>query len=137
MNTKKFPARLDVLHQILRWIQNTVEILGFEKSDLRKIELASEEALVNIIQHAYKGKQAGFIEVTVKKQNGFELILKDQGPYFNPLLEKVEVSLDVPLEKRLEGGLGIFMMKKYMDHIHYQREGSTNILTLIKNLPSY
>lgn len=137
MNTKKFPAKLDVLHQILKWIREVVEVLGFEKSDLRKIELASEEALVNIMQHAYKGQGTGFVEVTIKQGDKFELILKDQGPYFNPLLEKSEINLEIPLEKRLEGGLGIFMMKKYMDHISYQRDGSTNILRLVKNLPRY
>ena len=42
--------------------------------------------------------------------------------------------LTLPMEDRPIGGLGIFMVIKFMDSITYDYAGGENILTLIKNL---
>jgi len=136
LNTKKFPARLDTLHQMLQWIHKQIKSVGFEVSDLRKIELASEEALVNVIKHGYKNESAGFIELSVVIHDNDKMILtiRDKGLLFNPLKQEAKVDLESPLEQRLEGGLGILMMRQYMDQINYKRDGEYNLLTMIKKI---
>ncbi len=115
------------------WIRSQIAIMAFDVSTLRKIELASEEALVNIINHAYKD-HPGIIEIhiLVYPKNYVEIQIRDKGPPFDPLQHEVKIDKNAPLEERKEGGLGIMMIRKYMDEVHYRRDHDTNILILIK-----
>jgi anti-sigma regulatory factor (Ser/Thr protein kinase) len=38
------------------------------------------------------------------------------------------------LEKKPIGGLGIHLMKRFMDHLDYRREGAQNVLTMRKRV---
>lgn len=117
------------------WIRNQIAIMAFDGSTLRKIELASEEALVNIINHAYK-KHPGTIEIhilAVPKKH-VEIQIRDKGPPFDPLQQEVKIDKNTPLEEREEGGLGIMMMRKFMDEVRYRRDHDTNVLILIKKI---
>lgn len=117
------------------WIQDCLVQVGFDPSASRKIELASEEALVNIIRHGYKGNP-GKIQIGVKAfpKSHVEITIKDQGPLFNPLEQDSTFNPSAPIEERREGGLGILFIKSYMDEVLYRREGDVNILTLVKKL---
>jgi anti-sigma regulatory factor (Ser/Thr protein kinase) len=57
----------------------------------------------------------------------------DTGKHFNPL-EKIDPDIGAPIENRAIGGLGIYIAKKWMDSIHYERAGGENRLTLYKNI---
>lgn len=120
---------------MLFWIKEQLIQMGFERPTIRKVELASEEALVNIIRHAYK-QRSGHIEiqVTIYPKNRVEIAIRDQGPPFNPLEEERRIDPAIPLEERQEGGLGILLIRKYMDEVLYRREKDLNILTLIKKV---
>lgn len=124
---KTFPAKLDKLHAMLEFIINYANTINFEHNQILKIELAMEEAIVNIINYAY-AKRHGFIEVhcgTLDK-GGICVVLKDQGVAFNPL-EQAD-----PQGHENIGGYGLFLIRNVMDEIKYKRENETNILTLIK-----
>ena len=138
MTTKaQFHAILTELHPMLQWIRKGLESAHFDKSVLHKIELASEEALVNIIRHAYKDG-SGMIEIRVHAKDGFaEITIRDQGPPFNPLGHDTSFDLSAGIEERKVGGLGILFMREYMDEVCYQRDGNANILTLIKTTGSF
>ena len=131
-NRAVFPASLDQLHLMLEWIQTRFRDAGFDEQTLKKVELASEEAIANIILHGYQDR-IGQITVEVKRQgDALVLTFRDQAPPFNPLEHNSGFDPDIPLEEREIGGLGIFLMRQYMDDIEYKREGSANVLTLIK-----
>jgi anti-sigma regulatory factor (Ser/Thr protein kinase) len=133
---KIFYAQLDLLHPMLSWIRGAFKEMRFDESTVRKLEIAMEEALVNIIHHAYQDKP-GDIDVLISSVPGesITITLKDEGPAFNPL-EKSPTAIDAstPLEEIEEGGLGILFMKEYMDDISYQRQDSYNILILTKKV---
>ena len=57
----------------------------------------------------------------------------DRGVPYDPLA-KPDPDLDQPLQKRRRGGLGIYMVKQYMDSIEYEYRDGQNILTLKKTL---
>lgn len=129
-----FPAKLDQLYSMLLWIRELA--LPFCTTiQLKEIELACEEALVNIIHYAYKGNE-GDIELEFNQQDRkkIQITIKDRGSFFNPLLEERKIDLSASLQERPEGGLGIMMIRKYMDEIHYKRINSSNVLMLVKNL---
>jgi len=133
METKSvFPARIDLLRVMLDWIYERLELMEFDSSILRKIELASEEALVNIIRHAYQERPENIeIEVRLFPKSHVEISLQDTGPPFNPLKVKA-ADLTSELDQRAIGGLGIHFIKKNMDEVHYHRRDNVNVLVLIK-----
>ncbi|MEI8364948.1 MAG: ATP-binding protein [Parachlamydiaceae bacterium] len=129
----EFPASLDNLHQMLTWITTKAGVIDFTPETLQRIELASEEAIVNIIQHGYQGTQ-GYIWISCRPVNPdtIEIILKDNGVPHNPLLNIQEP--DHSLEKT--GGHGMRLIVSLMDKVTYQREQDTNILIILKKADS-
>lgn len=120
---------------MLNWIRAQLEQTGLDENSIRKVELASEEAIVNIIQHAYQQK-GGEIQIYFKviEESHIELAICDQGPPFDPLQRPPQYDPLAPLEDRPLGGLGILFIRQYMDAVHYKRDGKTNILLLIKKI---
>lgn len=118
---------------MIRWVRNHLIEEGLEFQIIRKFELAFEEAIVNIIQHAYQGKE-GEIELSYKSfANEVQVAIIDHGSPFNPLTDAPKPDLSSPLNLRKEGGLGVFLMNQCVDDFRYQRDRDANILTLIKH----
>ena len=61
------------------------------------------------------------------------ITIRDWGHTFNPL-ELPPPDLNLDINERPIGGLGIYLMKKFTDRLEYRREDDSNILTIIKNL---
>ena len=116
----------------MQFVSDFAENHGFSQKRIQEIELATEEALVNIINYAYPGKLTGEVEVRCKMDNNTTIIIEilDAGiPFdFNSLSEP---DLDATIAGRPIGGLGVFLIKKMADDVRYSREGEKNILTLI------
>lgn len=126
----EFTASLDELHSILEWIQQQLKPMGFESSLLRRIELASEEALVNTIQHAYQGRPEK-VEIQVKLfKDRAEISFIDHGPPFNPLNSR-HIDIDQSLEEKEIGGLGIHFMHNCVDEMRYSYTDKKNVLTFL------
>ncbi|WP_194847188.1 ATP-binding protein [Candidatus Neptunochlamydia vexilliferae] len=131
-----FTAELASLHPILNWVGSHLEKTSFSDVEVRRIELALEEGIVNIISYAYQGT-VGMIDVSFHSEEGkyVELTFEDSGEPFNPLTHKKERDPFVPIEEMEIGGLGIHFMKELMDKVEYKREGDKNTLRLQKKLP--
>ena len=132
---KVFTASLDNLYEMLGYIVDFSRSLGFSKEWVAKIELASEEALVNIISYGYPGRP-GSIEILcmLATPQGMTIVISDEGVPYNPLTNPVKFDPGAPLESRGIGGYGIFFILKVMDEVDYRREGGKNILILTKFL---
>lgn len=128
---RNFPASLDSLHEMLQFVFQESSAMRFDEPIGLQIELAVEEALVNIIKYGYVD-QKGNIEIDCKITNGkrFEILIKDTGVYYNPLA----VISEAPQETHDVGGYGVFLMTHIMDHVSYQREGDSNVLLLVKEV---
>ena len=98
------------------------------------LKLALDEVVTNVMRHAYpKDEDHQFsLEVTVSDWE-FSARVVDDGMAFDPLAHPPP-NLDVPLEDRQEGGLGIFLVRQIMTSVEYQRVGGRNIMTLRKKL---
>ena len=98
-----------------------------------QIELSVEEVFVNIANYAY-GEAGGKATVQGKILNepaGLELVFIDGGQPYDPL-SREEPDLELKMEDRAIGGLGIYLVKKNMDEVHYAYQQGKNILTLRK-----
>ena len=117
-------------------IKNDVhEVSKFSALSLaRKLRLAVEEAVVNVIDYAYPAGQEGDIEVRMMFDGEtLKTVIIDSGVAFDPTAkEKADTSLSI--EDRQIGGLGILLVRELMDSINYERAEGQNFLTLIKKL---
>jgi len=116
------------------FIDDACEANGFDMPTTMQINLAIEEAVVNVMNYAYPTGTKGNITIEVKS-NGQEafFIISDTGKPFDPTA-KPEVDTTLSAEDRSIGGLGIHLIRKIMDHINYERSNGHNILTLIKKI---
>ena len=95
-----------------------------------KLSVVVEELVLNIVDYA----NSDYLDVEIiRDEKCITLRFHDGGIPFNPL-EKEEPDFTIPLEDRKIGGLGIFMVIKYMDTVTYERTGEENILTVRKNV---
>jgi anti-sigma regulatory factor (Ser/Thr protein kinase) len=102
---------------------------------LDKFAIVVEEIFSNIANYAYKDvvKDVELVCDYLENSGEFILTFVDSGIEYNPL-NTPEPDVTLPLEKRKIGGLGIFIVKKIMDKMDYERKGNENILTLVKKL---
>jgi anti-sigma regulatory factor (Ser/Thr protein kinase) len=130
-----FLADIKMLDSMMAWARQMIGQLALPSNEMRKIEIALEEALVNIINYAYK-EPGGAIEILCQldPSASIEFTIKDKGQPFNPLLQYAKGRLSMEIEEREEGGLGIFLMRSLMDDVRYERQPPYNILTLIKKV---
>lgn len=132
MKKATFPAEILQLKALMEWIHECLKDVRIESSILGRIELASEEAFVNIIHHSYRGKE-GKVDVTIRLfGDGIEIAFQDKGPPFDPLAHLPTFDPLAALDDRKIGGLGLLFMHQYMDSIHYHHDGTYNCLVLTK-----
>ncbi len=120
---------------MLDFVREGIAQMGFNDTESQRFEIAVEEAVVNVIHHAYPDKE-GFIEITLKlfPKEKMQVVIKDQGIAFNPLLQDATFDHETPAEERKPGGLGIPFIREFIDNIQYQREDIFNVLVLEKVL---
>jgi len=111
-------------------VTNCAREQGVTQNKIGEIQVAVEEALVNVINYAYKDGE-GDVEVTcMLDDERFIIEIIDYGFPFDLLsLQDPDISLDV--SERDIGGLGIYLIKRLMDHVEHKRENDKNTLTLV------
>jgi anti-sigma regulatory factor (Ser/Thr protein kinase) len=130
MEQIKRSAVKESLEELLRFVSEHAERQDFSALRVKEVELAVEEALVNILTYAYPMTTG---EVSVRCENKGEALVVsiiDHGIAFDPLTLPVP-DLLAELASRHVGGLGVFFVRNMTENVEYRREGDTNILTLI------
>jgi len=130
----RVPAKLDHLHALIDIVSNCAKEQGLSGKRINEIEIATEEALVNIFRYAYQGRE-GDVEISCMAEHGRTFIVRivDAGTPFNPLsVSEPDTTLDIG--ERQIGGVGVFLIRKLMDNVMYGREGDNNILELVVNI---
>ena len=95
-------------------------------------ELALEEHLTNVFNYGYSDNVVHEIIVRFSvNDDWFQIEIEDDGRRFNPL-ERPPVDTSMPLEQRPIGGLGIHLIRKFMDELDYQRVDGKNVLRMRK-----
>jgi serine/threonine-protein kinase RsbW len=128
--TITFPARLENLERLTNSVSDCAGAQGFDRHRINKIELAAEEAWVNICSYAYP-EQSGDVEIICRVEgNDFIIEFIDDGiPFDISSVPDPDVTADTNTRKI--GGLGILLIKKMADEVRYRRENGRNILELI------
>ena len=133
MRKAKFPAQFQYLDEMRNFVGEIAGRSGFDAKEIYSIQLATDEAASNIIEHAYENTSKGFIEIACGMNgNSLLITLHDHGKSFDPS-SVAPPNLKASLSERQIGGLGIYLMRKLMDEVHYEtKAGGGNLLTLVK-----
>lgn len=127
----KLPAKIEHVERFMRFVRNFADDEGFSRQRVENLEVAIEEALVNICRYAYNDIN-GEMEVACRTDNNKQLIIEivDGGKPFN-ILTVSEPDLTADIKNRELGGLGVLLIRRMVDDIKYQRQGNKNVLTLV------
>ena len=108
--------------------------IPIERSAAANIRLALEEAVVNVMKYAFPDGDKGTVTVLAdSNRQELRFTVIDCGIPFNPTsVMEVDTTLDV--ESRPIGGLGIHLVRRLTDSLHYQRKAGRNILTMTKKI---
>jgi len=127
--------KVEEISKINALVDRACEEWGLNPANGHKINLALEEIVSNIINYGFADDVKHLISINIERlETAIRLTVEDEGAAFNPLDQEDPGSLDKPVEEREIGGLGIFFLKQFMDHLEYRREAGKNILIIEKKL---
>jgi len=126
--------RITELPVLVRKTEKLAQDWELPVSLILNISLVLEEALANIIYYAFSDNREHKIRISLSQSNNkLTVRIKDDGIPFDPSAQ-LQPDITLPAVERPVGGLGIFLISKIMDTVHYSREKNLNILTLIKKI---
>ena len=148
----KILAVVENLSQVLENIDAKLDEEGCPMKTRMQIDIAVEELFVNIANYAYT-PETGDADILIETMNEcpipeegragmseedlkgkwLRVTLSDAGKPFNPL-QKDDPDVSLSAQERRIGGLGIFMVKKSMDHMYYEYKDGKNHISIIKKL---
>jgi len=152
MYALRLPARESSLPDLMRLAQDCAGRAGLDELTVQRVELVLEEALANIIHHAYSqnapaapaAPSAGLLDETphtcdvaldcAVEPGALTLTITDWGPPFDPVRPTehdadLAANLEADLDSRAPGGLGLILIRS-MSQAAYRRERGANVLTL-------
>jgi serine/threonine-protein kinase RsbW len=117
-------------------IERLTEVNGFSPPECRSITRAVDEAVANVMRHAYRGSLDKRIDLSCKRisgmvngipREGLEIELLDQGVPFdqNKLTAR-------SLDEVKPGGLGLHFIRDSMDVMEHSHKDGVNRLRLVK-----
>ena len=99
-----------------------------------EVLLCVEEVLSNVIRHGFPGDGEDEVWLHADLAAGeIKIRIEDNGEAFDPL-SYPPPPLDVPLQQRRTGGLGIHLVRKLMDRVTYERSGGRNCFSMAKKI---
>lgn len=129
-----FPAHLDALESIGKYILETAQQAGLLRKKAYKLRLAVDELVTNIINYGYaQTTSPTWIKISATQvSEGFKVTIIDRGLAYDPREHTFdEFLLSLPAEERPIGGLGIFLALRNVDEFDYQTLGEHNVSTLL------
>ncbi|MCX7804698.1 MAG: ATP-binding protein [Planctomycetota bacterium] len=127
------------LRLVRRTVAEVIAAGGFPRKDANLIALSVDEALANIMEHAYAGCARGEKEIEIILEadpERFEVVLYDSGREFDPS-SVPEVNIEEHVRAGRKNGLGLFLMRQIMDEVNYSFQHNVrNRLQMIKFVDS-
>ena len=128
------PNDVEAVSELSTFVEKVCIALDIDDYTTTQLNLAMEEAVVNVMNYAYPIGKKGDIEIEAQANEvRLKFTITDSGKAFDPTARK-DVDTSLAAEDRPIGGLGIHLIRQIMDSINYERIGGKNVLTLRKKL---
>ena len=131
------PARTAVLAKVAEMTASVARDAGFPEAEIQRINLAVEEVVTNVIAYSYgPGTTETFELDLIPRSDGLAVTVTDYGQPFDFETESRKFTGQVS-ENQPEGGIGLFLVRRYMDEVRYEPETyAGNVVTMVKHLPA-
>ena len=126
-------SQLSNLANIAEFVSEAAARAGLDDNQVFEVQMATDEACTNSMEHAYDGREDGEVHVCCYvEDNAFVVRITDFGRPFAP--QDVPVpDVTLPLEERSVGGLGLYLMRKLVDDVEFSSDKTAgNQVTLRK-----
>lgn len=126
--------RIDHVTEALSAVEAFVEKQGLPESLVMRVVVSLGEILTNVLSYGFEDDRTHLIEVFIEYANdeiAIEII--DDGKEFDPSSFPAP-DLEADLDKRKIGGLGIHLVRNFMDRVRYARRDGRNHLSIAKAL---
>lgn len=128
------PNRLEAIAPATEAAESWLEQKQAPPKTMYFANLAIEEIVTNCIRYGYADDREHIIVITLTVvEDTLTMRVVDDGRAFDPLTAPAP-DFSSELESRVEGGLGIHLLRSLADGIAYERRDGTNQITLVKNL---
>ena len=124
-------SRFENLAEVAQFARNAAIKSGLSAGAADDVELAVDEAITNVIEHAYHGDGNGLITVTCGRQSrDFVVEIRDNGEPFDEGGYR-DPKINGSLSERSIGGLGLHFMRKLMDRVEFHHGRASGNLTIM------
>ena len=121
-------SSMDDIGALEPFISQAAQQAGLEDRETKRLRLAVEETVANVINH---GQATAITLQASVEDNQLVLTIDDDGQPFDPTAEST-TDFSVPADQRPPGGLGIMYLHKMTDGLDYQRVDGHNRLRILK-----
>jgi len=129
------PSSTGNLAMIREFIGSVVTKAGLDEKDVMKLTLAVDEAVANVMEHAYGLDETKEVRVrALIDDEQVQIEIVDTGKGFDPA-RVPQKELDQLVAERRNGGLGMRLIQKIMDDVQYRIvPGEKNELRMVKKI---
>jgi len=111
----RLPNNENLIPALLSYAAQVAGSIGFSPKDCNNIQLALEEACMDVIKNAFAPNEAAEIDIIfLHRLDGIEIHIHDMGLPYDPTADLAEEDLD---------GLGSFLIKQMTDEYHFNNLG--------------
>jgi len=127
---QKFKRDFNELKNIVMMTEAVFRELGLNPALRNIVDLATEELFVNMVTYNTESTEDILIEMAPHPL-GLEVRLTDYDvERFDPT-RAAPVDVNAPLDERSPGGLGLYLVMKMVDSIHYEYRNRQSKITFI------
>ena len=128
------PSQTRYLNLVTGLAKRASLVAGMDDATAAKVSIAVDEAVTNVIIHAYAGEVDHLVEIELRfVPEALEIHIWNTGKG----IKDNEVVLPDPREyvrHPRKGGLGLLLMSRFMDEIHFQEAGGKSECCMIKRV---
>jgi serine/threonine-protein kinase RsbW len=127
MQPSTIPATLDSLGSIAEYVMAAAASAGLEKRASYRLRLAVDEIATNIIVHGYaNAEHQGMLEIRADiDDKALTIVIDDTGVTYDPR-QAPTPDINLPLDQRPIGGLGVYLAMRNVDEFVYEHLGDRN-----------
>lgn len=127
----QLPTRLEEIEKLADAVDKALP----DRDLAFSVNLCLEELITNTILHGLKDATDRFMHVQISiSSEWLEILLKDDTPRFDPFMQAPKPNLDLGINERPIGGLGVHLVKTLMNDVHAYYDGTGNLFVLYKAL---